>query len=91
MTRSVRARSRRPRSSSTPGGTEGPGSREVQAATQRLISSLEADPEVARVTFDEQSPQFVDAGRRYYRIEAAGKSDYGASRRSSSSIGCATT
>jgi RND superfamily putative drug exporter len=51
---------------------------EVEAATQRLIASLEADPEVARVQFDEQSSQFVDAGERYYRIEAAGKSDYGA-------------
>jgi putative drug exporter of the RND superfamily len=56
----------------------GTGQGEVQAATQRLIASLEADPEVARVQFDEGSPQFVDDGRRYYRIEAAGKSDYGA-------------
>jgi RND superfamily putative drug exporter len=50
---------------------------EVQAATQRLIASLESDPEVARVQFD-QTPQFVDSSGRYQRIEAAGKSDYGA-------------
>jgi RND superfamily putative drug exporter len=55
------------------GGARDP---EVQAATERLISSLQADPEIARVQFDETA-QHVDAGRRYLRIEAAGKSDYG--------------
>jgi RND superfamily putative drug exporter len=59
------------------GRNGGAGDADVQAAVQRLISSLRADREVVRVQF-EQTPQFVDRERRYLRIEAAGRSDYGA-------------
>jgi RND superfamily putative drug exporter len=48
----------------------------VEAAVGRLVTGLEADPEVAAVRF-EDSPQHVDATRRYLNVEAIGKSEYG--------------
>jgi putative drug exporter of the RND superfamily len=48
----------------------------VQSATQRLISGLEADPEVAQVEFGD-SPQYIDASRRYLHLSVAGRHDYG--------------
>jgi uncharacterized membrane protein YdfJ with MMPL/SSD domain len=56
------------------GGAQDPS---VQAATQRLISSLRADPEVAQVQFGD-GPQFVAAEARYLHLQVAGRSDYGA-------------
>ena len=50
---------------------------DVQEAIARLTSGLEADPEVARVTFDE-SPQHVDPTGRYFQLEVVGESEYGA-------------
>ena len=57
-----------------PGGARSPA---VEAAVQRLIADLEKDPEIARVDFGE-GPQYVDASRRYLRLDAVGKSEYGA-------------
>jgi putative drug exporter of the RND superfamily len=56
-----------------PGGVESAG---VRAAIANLSIGLRADPEVARVTFDE-SPQHVDPTGRYFNIEVVGKSEYG--------------
>jgi putative drug exporter of the RND superfamily len=55
------------------GGVERP---EVQAAIADLTRRLGADPEVARVTFDD-SPQHVDPTGRYFHMEVVGKSEYG--------------
>jgi RND superfamily putative drug exporter len=55
------------------GGSDDPG---VQSATQRLISGLEADPEVAQVEFGD-SPQYIDASGRYLHLSVAGRHDYG--------------
>ena len=55
------------------GGADDPG---VQSATQRLISGLEADPEVAQVEFGD-SPQYIDASGRYLHLSVAGRHDYG--------------
>jgi uncharacterized membrane protein YdfJ with MMPL/SSD domain len=55
------------------GGVE---SADVQAAIARLASGLEADPEVARVTFDD-SPQHVDPSGQYFQLEVVGESEYG--------------
>jgi RND superfamily putative drug exporter len=56
------------------GGVE---SEEVQAAVQRLVAGLQADPEVARVDVGD-GPQFVSEDGRYLKIEAVGESEYGA-------------
>jgi RND superfamily putative drug exporter len=50
---------------------------DVQAAVQRLVEGLRADPEIARVDFA-VGPQFVDPTGRYLRIDAIGESEYGA-------------
>jgi putative drug exporter of the RND superfamily len=57
-----------------PGGLEDPG---VQDALARLGEGLAADPEVARVTFDPESPQSVDPSGRYLHVEVTGRSEYG--------------
>ena len=57
-----------------PRGAETP---ELGAAVQRLVDGLERDPEIARVDF-EQGRQFVDETGRYVRLDAVGRSEYGA-------------
>jgi RND superfamily putative drug exporter len=56
------------------GGAEDAG---VRSALGDLLAGLRADPEVARVDFNE-TPQHVDASGRYLNIEVIGKSEYGA-------------
>jgi RND superfamily putative drug exporter len=56
------------------GGAESPA---VGAAVARLIDGLERDPEVAQVTFGE-GRQYVDETGRYLRVDAVGRSEYGA-------------
>jgi putative drug exporter of the RND superfamily len=57
-----------------PGGLDDP---DVQTALQRLEEGLRADPEVARVTFDPESPQSVDPTGQYLHLEVTGESEYG--------------
>ncbi len=56
-----------------PGGADRP---EVQAAVGRLILELGRDPEVGLTRF-EAGPGWVDATRRYQRVEVVGRSDPG--------------
>jgi uncharacterized membrane protein YdfJ with MMPL/SSD domain len=49
----------------------------VQESLARLQEGLAADPEVAAVTFDPESPQSVDPTGRYLHVEATGRSEYG--------------
>ena len=49
----------------------------VLAAASRLVAQLTSDPEVARVDFQEQGPQYVDASGRYLHMQIAGKHEYG--------------
>ena len=57
-----------------PGGAADPA---VQAALVRLGEGLAADPEVAGVAFDPESPQSVDPSRRYLHVQVTGESEYG--------------
>ena len=57
-----------------PGGAESP---EVAAATERLVSRLERDPEVARVDGG-VDPQHLSADGRYVKLDVLGESEYGA-------------
>ncbi len=57
-----------------PGGLEDP---DVQVALERLEEGLRADPEVARVAFDPESPQSVDPTEQYLHLEVTGRSEYG--------------
>jgi len=50
---------------------------EIVAAVHRLSTSLEADPQVARVDFTRDDPQHVDKSGRYLNVQVVGKSDYG--------------
>jgi RND superfamily putative drug exporter len=59
------------------GRPEGSKSPAVQDALTRLQEGLAADPEVAQVTFDPESPQSVDATGRYLHVEVTGESEYG--------------
>jgi putative drug exporter of the RND superfamily len=56
------------------GGLEDPG---VQEALRRLQEGLAADPEVAGVAFDPESPQNVDPTAQYLHLEVTGRSEYG--------------
>jgi RND superfamily putative drug exporter len=56
-----------------PGGALEP---RVQAATGRLVTGLEADPEIASVSFD-NGPQFRDPTSRYLHLQAIGRHEYG--------------
>jgi RND superfamily putative drug exporter len=49
---------------------------EVQAAVGRLIAGLEADPEIAHVSYG-NGPQFEDATGRYLHLQAIGRHEYG--------------
>jgi RND superfamily putative drug exporter len=59
------------------GRAGGAGSGDVEAAVGRLVAGLEADPEVARVDAG-AGPQYVDPTGRYLRVDAIGRSEYGA-------------
>ena len=56
------------------GGARDP---EVLAATERLITALRSDAEVAQVRFEPGNRQYMDAEQRYLHVEAVGRSDYG--------------
>jgi len=49
---------------------------EVQAAVGRLLAGLEADPEIAHVSYG-NGPQFEDATGRYLHLQAIGRHEYG--------------
>jgi uncharacterized membrane protein YdfJ with MMPL/SSD domain len=55
------------------GGASNP---RVQSAVGRLIADLEADPEIASVSYG-NGPQFEDASGRYLHLQAIGKHEYG--------------
>ena len=57
--------------------TGGASSAETDAAVERLVIGLRADPQVASVQFDPQAPNHVDASGRYLNVEVIGKEDYG--------------
>jgi RND superfamily putative drug exporter len=57
-----------------PGGIDSP---EVQTALERLQQGLRADPEVAAVTVDQASVQYVEPSRQYLQMQVIGKSEYG--------------
>jgi RND superfamily putative drug exporter len=57
-----------------PGGTE---DESVQAAVSRLQVALSTDPEVARVDYEPQGPQYVDFTHQYLQMEVTGKHEYG--------------
>jgi RND superfamily putative drug exporter len=48
----------------------------VQSAVGRLIAGLEADPEIAGVSYG-NGPQFQDATGRYLHLQATGRHEYG--------------
>jgi RND superfamily putative drug exporter len=56
------------------GGVQSPS---VQAAVQRLVERLNADPEVRGVTGSESTPPFVDASGRYLHLQITGAHEYG--------------
>jgi putative drug exporter of the RND superfamily len=56
------------------GGLQEPG---VQEALGRLQDGLAADPEVAGIAFDPESPQNVDPTGQYLHLEVTGRSEYG--------------
>jgi putative drug exporter of the RND superfamily len=49
----------------------------VRSSLASLEEGLAADPEVAVVTFDPESPQSVDPTGRYLHVEVTGRSEYG--------------
>ena len=49
---------------------------QVQAAVGRLIAGLEADPEIAQVSYG-NGPQFRDPTGRYLHLQATGRHEYG--------------
>ena len=49
----------------------------VQASLARLREGLAADPEVAGVAFDPESPQRVDPTGQFAHLEVTGRSEYG--------------
>jgi putative drug exporter of the RND superfamily len=57
-----------------PGGTE---DERVQAAVSRLGVALSIDPEVARVDYEPQGPQYVDFTHQYLHMQITGKHEYG--------------
>jgi RND superfamily putative drug exporter len=57
-----------------PGGIDSP---EIQTALERLQQALRADPEVAAVTLDQASVQYVEPSRQYLQMQVIGKSEYG--------------
>jgi RND superfamily putative drug exporter len=59
------------------GRPEGAADPAVQDALARLQEGLAADPEVAGVTFDPESPQGVDPTGQYLHLRVTGESEYG--------------
>jgi putative drug exporter of the RND superfamily len=59
------------------GAAGGADSAAITEAIDRLEQGLRADPQVARVDFDPETPQFVDPTGRYLKVEVVGKEDYG--------------
>jgi putative drug exporter of the RND superfamily len=59
------------------GGPNGLQEPAVQSSLARLQEDLAADPEVARVAFDPESAQSVDATGQYLHLEVTGNSEYG--------------
>jgi RND superfamily putative drug exporter len=57
-----------------PGGAE---DESVQAAVSRLQVALSIDPEVARVDYEPQGPQYVDVTHQYLHMQITGKHEYG--------------
>ena len=57
-----------------PGGTD---DASVQAAVSRLQVALSIDPEVARVDYEPQGAQYVDATRQYLHMQITGNHEYG--------------
>jgi uncharacterized membrane protein YdfJ with MMPL/SSD domain len=57
-----------------PGGIDSP---EIRNALGRLQEGLRADPEVAAITVDPASVQYVDPSRQYLQMQVTGKSEYG--------------
>jgi RND superfamily putative drug exporter len=57
-----------------PAGSADPATR---SAVQRLIPALKADPQVAAVDYQPQSPQAVDRSGRYLHLQVIGRSEYG--------------
>jgi uncharacterized membrane protein YdfJ with MMPL/SSD domain len=57
-----------------PGGIDSP---EIQTALERLQQGLRADPEVAAVTLDQASVQYVEPSRQYLQMQVIGVSEYG--------------
>jgi RND superfamily putative drug exporter len=49
----------------------------VQAAVSRLQVALSIDPEVARVDYEPQGPQYVDVTHQYLHMQITGKHEYG--------------
>ncbi|HSK15366.1 MAG TPA: MMPL family transporter [Gaiellaceae bacterium] len=49
----------------------------VGASLERLQAGLAADPEVAAVTLDPASVQYVDTTRQYLQLQVVGRSEYG--------------
>jgi RND superfamily putative drug exporter len=60
--------------SKQPAGIDTPA---VTSALERLQEGLRADPEVAAVTVDPDSVQYVDPSRQYLQMQVTGKSEYG--------------
>ena len=56
-----------------PGGDSDP---QVQAAVNRLIGGLRADPEIAYVDYG-RGPQYQDQSGRYLHLQAIGRHEYG--------------
>ena len=57
-----------------PGGID---STEIQTALERLQQGLRADSEVAAISLDQASVQYVDPSRQYLQMQVTGKSEYG--------------
>lgn len=49
----------------------------IGEALARLVAALDADPQVAAVTFKPDDPQHVDATARYLNVLVVGKEEYG--------------
>jgi uncharacterized membrane protein YdfJ with MMPL/SSD domain len=60
--------------SGRPGGAD---DAQVQGSVAALMAGLQTDPEVTRVDYDQNGPQYFDPTRRYLQIEVAGTHEYG--------------
>ncbi len=60
------------------GTTGGAASEELEVAVDRLVFALSDDPEVAGLYYRPGDGRFVDASRRYLRLQVLGRHDFGA-------------